>query len=176
MDYKVLEKKLSHYNEVLNNTKQYRKDWNDNLKNTIMETLEEIIENSGMDAEIDEHDQFAGLETITLSLGIVESGISEKIDDNIEKPLIRSNGNLLFQQLFNGKISIWINYPFIEGVGEPKQPKMLEIVRPNELKEINILRYFENFIDELTEWEDFDDDKPPVTGIGFNHQSAALKQ
>ena len=176
MDFKVLEKKIDHFNEVLSNTKNYRKNWEEELKKMIISTLELIVDKTGIDAEIDVHDQFSGLETITLSLGLEESGIFEKIDDNVDKKLIRSNGNLLFQQLFNGKISIWINYPYIEGVGEPKPPKMVEIVRPHELKEVNVLRYVENFIDELTSWEDFDDDKPPVSGIGFNHQAAALKQ
>ena len=35
---------------------------------------------------------------------------------------------------------------------------------------------FELFIDEITEWEDFDDDKVSVHKIGFNHVSGVKKE
>ena len=176
MDYSNLKKKVEAFNVVLQNTKDYRVAWDDHLKEMIKSTLEEIIKEAGIKGKVVVHDQFKALESVALVLGSVESGISEKVGDGVYKVLIRMNGVLLFQQMFNGKISIWINYPYIEGIGDPKQPKMLEIVRPHELKEINILRYVETFIDELKEWEDYDDDLPPAPGIGFNHQAASIRK
>ena len=175
MDYSKLKKKVESLNAVLKNTKDYRVAWDDELKDMIKKTLEEIQSESGIAGEIIVHDQFQGLESVSLVLGSVDSGIYERVSEKVKKTLIRMNGVLAFQQMFNGKISIWINYPYIEGIGEPKQPKMLEIVRPHELQEINILRYVETFIDELTQWEDYDDDLPPAPGIGFNHQAASIK-
>ena len=46
---------------------------------------------------------------------------------------------------------------------------MLEILRPQEIKEVNILRFVEQFIDDITTWEDFDDDKSPSPGNRFSH-------
>lgn len=169
MEFSILEKKINHFKEILDNTKNYRKIWDNELRDKIITTLETIVKGVDLKAQVDIHDQFDGLETVSLLMGMEESGIAERLDDNVEKKLIRSNGSLMFQQLFNGKISIWINYPYIEGVGEPRPPKMVEILRPHELQEINILRFTESFIEELTTWEDFDDDKPPVVGIGYNH-------
>lgn len=176
MDLAVLQKKLDQYKTVLKNTESYRKIWETELREMIISVLESVIKKTKLEAEVEVHDHYSGLEGVSLIMGVKESGIFERVDDDLKKTLIKSNGSLLFQELFNGKISIWINFPFIEGIGEPRPPAMLEIVRPHELKEVNILRYVEQFIDELTAWEDFDDDKAPIQGIGFNHPAVSLKK
>jgi len=64
-----------------------------------------------------------------------------------------------------------IMYPYIEGYGQPKPPKTLEIVRPEELTEGFLIRYVEEFLKDIIEWEDFDDDLPEKMGmnpIGFS--------
>ncbi len=175
MTYSKIINKVKSMNSILKNTESYRKEWKKNKKKMIINNLEKIVKESGLIAEVIVHDQFEGLEAISLTTGTKESGIYEKVSKAVKKPLIRIGGMLMFQQLFNGKISIWVNYPYIEGIGDPKAPKMLEIVRPHELKDVNILRYAEQFIDAITEWEDYDDDIPPAPGIGFNHQAASIK-
>ena len=63
-----------------------------------------------------------------------------------------------------------INYPYIEGYGEPRPPKSLAIYRPEELKEPFFLRHLEEFITEIFNWEDYDDDNngaEPNQRIGF---------
>lgn len=176
MNYTNLKKYNKSLNEIFKNTKNYRKEWEDNLKEMIVNTLENIQKEIKFDSEIVYHEQYQGLEAVSLTAGSVESGIYERVDKGLNKPLIRMNGMLTFQQLFNGKISIWINYPYIEGIGEPKPPKMLEIVRPEELKEVNILRYMEDFLKSIAEWEDYDDDVVPSPAIGFNHAAASIKK
>lgn len=178
MDYSNLKNKVKALNSVMKNTKEYRKAWDNGLKEMIVSTLETIAKKSKLKGVVEVQDQMNGMETITLGLGLTKSGITERVSEKVEKPLIRMNGILLFQQLFNGKVSIWINYPYIEGIGEPKSPRMLEIVRPHEINEETILAYIEQFVDEIIAWEDYDDDVPPQpvsTGIGFNHQAASLK-
>ena len=62
--------------------------------------------------------------------------------------------------------------PYIEGYGEPKPPRPIEILRPNELTVGFIIRHVETFLKEITEWEDYDDDEPTTKNafnpIGFN--------
>jgi len=178
MDYSKLKKKVKALNDVLKNTKEYRKSWDKELKDMIFNTLEVIVKKSKLKANVEIQDQIQGMESISLALGVVESGIYDRVSDKVKKPLIRMNGILMFQQLFNGKVSIWINFPYIEGVGEPKTPMMLEIVRPHEMSEDTILNYVEQFVNEVVSWEDYDDDLPPQptnSSIGFNHQAASLK-
>lgn len=176
MNYSNLKKKIKALDGILKNTKSYRKSWNSSLKEMIINSLEDIVKKTKLKAEVEYTDNIQGMEAVSLVLGVVESGIFEKVSDKVKKPLIRMNGILIFQQLFNGKISIFINYPYIEGVGDPKNPEMFEIVRPHELTEEKILEYVEAFITKVLEWEDYDDDVPPkASGIGFNHQAASLK-
>ena len=80
---------------------------------------------------------------------------------------------MIYQQLYNGKVQVMIVYPFIEGFGEPRPPKVISIYRPEEIKTPFLLRHMEEFIKEITQWEDFDDDDQAAAKIGFNVQSLA---
>jgi hypothetical protein len=171
MEYSVIKSRVEKYNTILENTRNYRKIWNTELKNLIKDTLSEIIKVSKLPAFIDVQDDIENLEVIGLNMGTEVSGIAEKLPGNKSKrPFIKSNGTLIFQQLFNGKVMIMVMYPYIEGYGQPKPPMTLEILRPEELKTDFILRYVEEFMREIIEWEDFDDDVPEkmgMTPIGF---------
>ena len=171
MDYSNISSKVEKYNEILLNTKNYRKKWNSSLKKMIIDKLNDIIKKTKLPAYVDVKDEIENLEVIGMSLGTEISGIAEKLPGNkTKRPFIKSNGSLIFQQLFNGKIMIMIMYPYIEGYGQPKPPRTLEILRPREMKDAFIIRYVEEFLKEVIEWEDFDDDVPEkmgMTPIGF---------
>jgi hypothetical protein len=99
-------------------------------------------------------------------------------DTGVKRTMIKSNGSLIYQQLFNGKIMVMIVSPYIEGYGQPKPPMTLEILRPDELKAPFIIRHVEAFLRDITEWEDYDDEQPHKGGqsfnpIGFNNGSAS---
>ena len=166
MNFSSLAPRVDRYKSILNNTKKYRKAWNTKLKPMIKETLESFIKEFDLDADVDVDNRLENLEMIIFSLGRQKSGISELINDSDRKPVIRSNGMLTYQQLFNGKVVIWIGYPHLEGMGDPKPPKTLEILRPEELKEAFILRHLETLLVEVTNWEDYDDDVPKTIGFG----------
>lgn len=166
MEYENIRAKVAHYNRILKNTKNYRKEWSNTLKDMIKETLNHIIESTKLNAYVDNKDEIENLEIITLSLGTDISGIAEKLPGaKSKRPFIKNLGTLVFQQLFNGKIMIMIMYPHIEGYGEPKHPLTLEIVRPEELQRTNIIHYTETFLKEIIEWEDYDDDLPEQMGV-----------
>jgi len=171
MDYSNIKDKVGKYKGILKNTHNYRKDWSEGLKTMIVDHLNKIIKKTKLSAYVEVKDDIENLEVINLSLGTEVSGIAERLPGNKSKrPFIKSNGSLIFQQLFNGKVMIMIMYPFIEGYGQPKPPMTLEILRPEEMKPVFILRYVETFLKEVIEWEDFDDDVPEKMGmnpIGF---------
>lgn len=160
--------KANRYKDVLQNTITYREQWNSDLKPMITETLNEFLKVTEIRGEVKNQSNITNLEAIILDFGKSSSGISEKLQDtNIKRPMIKSNGALIYQQLFNGKIMVMIVSPYIEGYGEPKPPKNLEILRPEELKQPFILRHLEAFLKDITEWEDYDDDEPQKSSIGF---------
>ena len=171
MEYSNISAKVETYQTILSNTKNYRKEWGASLKDMIVDTLNDIITQTKLPAYVEVKDEIENLEVIGMSLGTEISGIAEKLPGNkTKRPFIKSNGSLIFQQLFNGKIMIMIMYPYIEGYGQPKPPRTLEILRPHEMKIPFIIRYTEEFLKEVIEWEDFDDDVPEKMGmnpIGF---------
>lgn len=163
--------KVDYYHSILANTKAYRERWTSFLKEQIVSELENMLKASKLDGKIEIQDKVRHLEFIVLSLGSEESGISEIINDKTDKPLIKHNGSLVYQQLFNGKVQVMIAYPYIEGFGEPRPPKVIAIYRPEEIKTPFLIRHMEDFIKELTQWEDYDDDDQPIPRIGFQTQT-----
>ena len=163
-----LKSKVASYNEILTNTQNYRNVWQSDLKNFIIKRLEHIISQTGLKAEIQVNTQMENLESIVLSLGKQESGIGEKLSENATRPLIKHNGMLIYQQLFNGKVEVLLVLPFIEGYGKPAPPKMVAIYRPEEIIQPFIIRHVELFLKEVVNWEDYDDDQQiPAQPIGF---------
>lgn len=166
-DLSNLKRKVSQYKEVLKNTRAYRQVWKDSLKNTIVQQLEEMIKETELGAEIEIKEGVENMEAIVVNLGQVKSGIFENLGNDVKRHLIKHNGSLIYQQLFNGKVIVLINYPMIEGYGQPRPPKQVAIYRPEEIKPPFVLRHMEELLKEVTNWEDYDDDEPSKT-IGFN--------
>lgn len=163
-----LKRRVAQYQEVLQNTENYRAAWHAHLRDFIKTELEQIAAAVGLKCEIKVHSPMENLEAVMLTLGSVESGLSQRIaDTELQRPLIKSNGALIYQQLFNGKILIMLQYPAIEGYGEPRPPRQLAIYRPEELTQPFLVRHFEDLIREVTLWEDYDDDEPSDQRIGF---------
>jgi len=168
-DYNGLIAKVQRYQNVLSNTHAYRERWKTQLRDLIISELQNMLKITGLTGTIETSDKVRHLEYIVLSLGSEESGISEIINEKTDKPLIKNNGSLIYQQLFNGKIQVMIVFPFIEGFGEPRPPKVIAIYRPEEIKLPFLIRHMEDFVKEITQWEDYDDDDQVTTKIGFNH-------
>jgi hypothetical protein len=163
-----LKRKIDRYKEVLENTKQYRDIWAKGLKKAIMAQLKMLAEAGGLPAEVSEVSEIQNLEAVVLSMGTSESGLGESVGNGMRRDLIKQNGSLVYQQLFNGKIMVLINLPFIEKYGQPQPPKTIAVYRPEELKDPYFQRHFETFVTDLTAWEDFDDAAvEPNQRIGF---------
>jgi hypothetical protein len=157
-DLANLQKKVAQYKTVLDNTTQYRLAWKTELKTFIINQLKTLVDGCGLIATVEERGEISNMEAVTLSLGISESGLAEPLSKTMHRQLIKNNGSLIYQQLFNGKILVAINMPFIEKYGQQQPAKTLAIYRPEELKEPYILQHVETFISDITHWEDYDDD------------------
>lgn len=169
-----LREKVNDYNQVLENTQAYRQQWKDSTRQYIKTSLENIIRETGLKASVTEKTNIENLEAVILDLGRSSSGIAENLDNtDVKRIMVKNNGSLTYQQLFNGKIMVMLARPHIEGYGEPKSPKSLQIIRPDEVAEQAILRHVKDLLDDITEWEDYDDEDPktkvPFQPIGFRH-------
>ncbi len=163
-----LRRKVDRYKEMLQNTVAYREIWNKQLKKQIMTQLKALAEAGGLTFTIEERNEIQNLGAVVLNLGTEASGLREPVGNGVHRDLIKQNGSLVYQQLFNGKILVLINIPYVEKYGEPQQPKTLSIYRPEELKEAYMLQHLETFVADVTAWEDYDDEMPePNQRIGF---------
>ena len=144
-----LKRKVNAYKEVLKNTTEYRQAWKDHLKSLIISGLEKMVA------------------AVELGAKVESRGMYHEVNSDIKRHLIKHKGSLIYQQLFNGKILALVNYPYIENYGEPRPPKTIGIYRPEELTPPFFIRHFEDFITEITNWEDYDDDEPGKK-IGFD--------
>ena len=154
---KSLRQRVERYQEILQNTTSYRDTWKRELKVYVKQTLEQIIRETGLQAWVIEKNEFENLEGLMLSLGQQDSGIYENLENGVQRHFIKEMGSLVFQQLYNGKIIVMVNYPAIDTYGDPNPQKTLGIYRPEELDEATIIRNTEDFIAELITWEDVDD-------------------
>lgn len=168
-DVLSLQRKVERYKEVLQNTQRYREIWKKELRKSIAEQLRSLAEAGGLPATLQEVEDIQNLEAVVLTLGTSESGLGESVGNDFRRDLIKQNGSLVYQQLFNGKILVLINLPFIEKYGQPQPPKTIAIYRPEELKEPYFQRHVETFMTDVTAWEDYDDDmvSEPNQRIGF---------
>ena len=163
-----LQKKVDFYKEVLKNTLKYREVWKSNLKQEIIDMLTALADATKLNYTIETKSNFENLEAIVFSLGVDFSGIEESVTNEVARPLLKHNGTLIYQQLFNGKVMVAYNLPYIEKYGEQQPLRSIALYRPEEIKEPYILRHLETFIDDIAKWEDYDDDKPETNqGIGF---------
>lgn len=153
-----LQRKVESYRQTLENTRNYRQAWQDHLREEIKSQLLGIAEKAGLDGFVEERAELVNLEAVVFSLGDEKSGVAREITAEIRRDLVKHNGSLIYQQLFNGKVLVLMNYPYIETYGEPAPPRTFGIYRPEELRPPFFHRHMETFIQELTLWEDYDDD------------------
>lgn len=170
----LLREKVNAYNQVLANTHNYRQEWKDKTRQFIKNILQNVVQQTALKASVTEKNNIENLEAVILELGRSSSGIAENFENtDVKRIMVKNNGSLIYQQLFNGKIMVMLVSPNIEGYGEPKSPKSLQIIRPDEVTEQIIFRHVKDWLEDITEWEDYDDEDPrtkvPFQPIGFRH-------
>lgn len=171
--YTAIKERVVKYKNMLDQVSQWRATWSKNLKKFILKEVTKLLDATGLEATVNEEEKIKGLESITIMLGNKKSGIYEMAaDGNERKDFFKEYGTLVYSQLFNGKVQVWMTFPFIEGLIEPRPPKLIGIYAPPEFNESLIIGHMEVFMKDLIEWEDFDDDDnpsaaAPKTQIGF---------
>ena len=167
--YTAIKEKATRYKSLLVTVEAYRTEWDKKLKKFIIKECKAILAATEIEAEVDSESTVQGLEAVTIKLGMRRSGIYQKMDGGEKKAIWKDFGSLIFGQLFNGKIQVWMTYPVLEGLMEPRPPKMIGIYAPPEFNDRLVLSNMDFFLNELIVWEDYDDDVPTdkPNAIGF---------
>lgn len=167
--YTAIKDRAAKYKGILQQVLNFRNEWEKQLKKFILDGIEKVLNQTGVEARIEVEEKFENLETISVYLGKSESGIAETFNSGTKRNIIKDMGSLNFSQIFNGKVQVWMTFPLIEGLMRPQQPKMIGIYAPPEFNEDLILSNFDEFFKLLIDWENYDDDQSSqqANKIGF---------
>jgi hypothetical protein len=135
-----------------------RVNWDQHLKPLILKTFKYIKKKIDLNLKIQEIKEIKNLEAIRLTFGYLNSGLFvEQKKHKQEIPpmvLIKKGGYLSYSQIANGKISVFVHYPYIEDIyGEPDRILEVGIFSPEEINQDMILGHVEQFLDEIVKWE-----------------------
>jgi len=164
---KLSDELKSIYSEI----EQNRKIWDQNLKPLIIKTFKYVQKKIDLKLKIREINEIKNLEAVRLTFGFLNSGLFvEKKNKKQKIPpmvLIKKGGYLSYSQIANGKISVFIHYPYIEGIyGDPDNILEIGIFTAGELTKDGILEHVEQFLEEIVKWE-----KEEKKLIGFHSGS-----
>lgn len=130
-----------------NKISERRSLWAKSLRDLIHSHLSYYCDQVEEDWHVNTNQSKENHESVYIAFGNVPSGIFDR-DQNSHLMLV--GGALHFSQIYNGKIFVWIEYPYIEDLLYPKSPyKDLGIVEPKGLDEDAIEKYVEEFIEEI---------------------------
>src|SRR5205807_1355443 len=93
------------------------------------------------------------LEAVYLTFNGQMTGIITGTPTGGMKGYFKKGGALIYSQGHNGKIVVWISYPYVEDLEEKPTEKHLANAEPSELTEPMILAHVEVFIKEITNHE-----------------------
>jgi len=135
-----------------------RVNWDQHLRPLIVKTFKSVQKKIDLNLKIREIKEIKNLEAIRLTFGYLNSGLFvEKKKHKQEIPpmvLIKKGGYLSYSQIANGKISVFVHYPYIEDIyGEPDRIMEVGIFSPEEINREMILGHVEQFLDEIVKWE-----------------------
>lgn len=165
------ENDLSTYWEKLQKAKadisNRQKYWQQTCASFLERNLNEVIQKYQIEAVVKHEKRITNMEAIMLDFGRTESGLYEISSPETQRPFIKDFGSLIYSQIYNGKVSVWIRYPVIEGLMDRQAPKVLYLYEPSEITPSHIYSHIKDTLKELAEWEDQDLGRHI---IGFNHK------
>ncbi len=143
------------YETHLKNMNRRRELWSSVVKDKIKATLESVQKNfKRIDWEIEISDEKKNLEIIHIKIKDTPSGVSEVSEDGKTKQFIKIGAKLGFSQMISGKINVWFDYPFWEGLQISSQlRKHIVTIEPSYVTEGLIAGYVHQFLADVTSYE-----------------------
>ena len=140
------------YETHLRNINRRRELWRSEIKERLKLTLEAIQKNfPKIDWFVHTVDAKMHFQTMALKIKDTPSGITDQSEGFSH---LKKGAALCFSQMISGKIKVWMEYPFVEGVQEEKEPKKdIVVVDPSYINENLIAGYVQQFLYEITAYE-----------------------
>ena len=143
------------YETHLKNMNRRRELWAAVVRDKIKNTLEAVQKNfKKIEWEVELHDEKKNLEIVMLKIKDTPSGISEVSGDGKTRQFIKIGAELGFSQMISGKINVWYEFPYWEGLQISRQlRKHLVTIEPSYVTEGLIAGFVHQFLAEVTIYE-----------------------
>lgn len=140
------------YETHLRNINRRRELWKSEIKEKLKLTLEAIQKNFPKIAWfVQTVDSKKNFETLALKIKDTPSGITDQSEGFSH---LKKGAALCFSQMISGKVRVWMEYPYVEGVQAEKEPtKNLVTVDPSYINENLVSGYVQQFLHEITAYE-----------------------
>ena len=147
VDSKILEK-ITAYQNSLNEIQKRRSIWNETTKDLIFDTLTEIKDIKNLDWRVQKVEVVNNLHNVNLSFNKSHSGITQ--DSEV---YLKFGGTLFFSQHYNGTISIFMEFPYVENWISEAEVLEFENTLPEKITEEYIKNQVVRFLDAIIKWE-----------------------
>ena len=144
------------YETHLKNVAKRRALWQAETKEKIKLTLEVIQKKfSSLNFIVRVNDFQKNHESVILKISDHPSGITEgSSKEGKARHYVQKGGVLGFSQMISGKISVWIEFPFVEDIQELEEPvNELGRIEPTYIAEFIIADYVTQFLNEIALFE-----------------------
>ena len=132
--------------------------WHKSVRKMVEKTFELAIKKSRLHLHICYFDDVINLESIQLTFGMMNSGLliepKKKKGALPAMVLLKRGGLLAYSLLASGKISVAIQFPYIEDVyGSPQNIKEIGTFSPVDITHEMIIGHVEDFLEDMLKWE-----------------------
>jgi hypothetical protein len=136
----------------------HRELWHKSVRKMVEKTFQLAIKKSRLHLHICIYDEVINLESIQLTFGMMNSGLliepKKKKSAAPSMALLKRGGLLAYSLIASGKISVAIQYPYIEDIyGSPQNIRELGTFSPAEITHDMIIEHVEDFLEEMLKWE-----------------------
>jgi hypothetical protein len=144
--------KISEYQQALRLIEEKRNSWNHETKELVFRTLLNVQKSAPLNWSVRKSEGVENLEEVCLRFNNSASGIT---DYTRKEPATRTKygGALVFDQEYNGDISVEIVYPFVENCVDGISNRKVDRVPPTRITEDYITMQVIRFLDEMIKWE-----------------------
>ena len=159
---KKLKEAFEKYTESINKTNERRQLWKSETKGKIYDVLKLIEKNFKFDWHVQRLEDIENYETINISCNSKSSGLKETVrelgTENIKssKVFVKYGGYLAFSQSYNGKINVFMKFPYIEEWVQEMNVEVFDTIEPVQITEELISDFVIKFLDKLSKWEGVD--------------------
>lgn len=156
-----LDTRIQQFLQERRNIEIRRKLWHDSVKKILEDHLNYCVKMfNDVGWYVSGHNDQENHESIYLAIGNVPSGIKDKDG----KLLMSMGGAIHFSQIHNGKIRIWMQYPYIQDIAyHDPDYEVFEDIEPKDLDTDKIENFIAQFLQKQVESKS--DEKPRPIGF-----------